>query len=157
MKRWFLWGVVLVAAVVLMKDENRAGTDIAGLEPAQILWVENVAGGVAVATDAGQAGWGMDLARAVSDMEQTAAGQVFLDTAEYLLISPEARKWMPDLCRILRPSCQVCLADGVSDLTAVTEYLTGHEPDFTLGDWRKGETGLPVLYLIEERMYLAKP
>ena len=89
-------------------------------------------------------------------MEMTAFGQVFLDTAEYLLISPEALRWLPELSELLRSSCQVCLADGVADLAAATEYLAVHEPGYTLGDWEKSETGLPVLYSIEERMYLAK-
>lgn len=157
MKRWFLYGAVIAAAVLLMKEENRPGTDIAKLEPARILLVEDVPGGVAIHTDVGQFGLGENLQLAVKDMEQTASGQVFLDTAEYLLIGPGAVEWLPELARLLRSSCQICLAEGVKDLTTAAEYLTTHDPSFTMGDWEKGKDGLAVLHLIEERMYLAKP
>lgn len=157
MKRWILWSLVLLAVVLLMKEENRPGTDIAGLEPVRTLWVEAGSDGLRLAADGGLSGQGADLAAAVKDMEQTAYGQVFLDTAEYLLVSPAAVKWLPELMKILRPSCRVYLADKVTDLETVTEYLSAREPGVTLGDWRKGKTNLPVLYVIEERMYLAKP
>ena len=157
MKKWLLYGVVLVAAVLLINDENGPGSDIAKLEPARILLVEDVPGGVAVRTDMGQLGLGEDLSSAVKDMEETASGQVFLDTAEYLLVSPGAVKWLPELAGILRSSCQLCLAEGVTDPETAAEYLAVHEPSYTLGDWKKGKDGLAVLYLIEERMYLAKP
>ena len=157
MKRWLLYGAALLTAVLLMKDENRQGTDVAKLEPAQILAVEESGGGLSVRTDMGHSGWGTDLESAIADMKMTASGQVFLDTAEYLLVSPGAMKWMPELSELLRSSCQVCLAGEVEELTAVAEFLSGHEPGYTLGDWRKGTVGIPVLYLLKERMYLAEP
>lgn len=156
MKRWLIYGVIALAVVLLMKEENRPGTDVAKLEPARLMWVENVGGGVSLRTDMDHTGWGKNLEAAVQDMEMTAFGQVFLDTAEYLLISPDALRWLPELSELLRSSCQVCLADGVADLAAATEYLAAHKPDYALQDWRKGEKTLPVLYSIEERMYLAK-
>ena len=157
MKRWDIYGIAVLAAVLLMNSENRPGTDIGKLEPARVLLVEAVQDGVAVRTDMGQLGLGEDLPSAVRDMEQTASGQVFLDTAEFLLVGPGAAKWLPELTQILRPSCQLCLAEGVTDLEAAAEYLAVHEPSFTLGDWKKGEKGMAVLLLIEGRMYLAKP
>lgn len=157
MKRWLIYGAVFLAAILLMKEENRPGTDIAKLEPVRLLWAEEVGGGVCLETDMGQSGWGKDLESAVRDMEETASGQVFLDTAEYLVISPGVLKWMPELSQLLRSSCQVCLADGMKDLNEAAEYLAVHEPGFTLRDWQKGEAGMPAIYLLEERMYLAKP
>lgn len=157
MKRWLILGAVALAALLLVKDENRPGTDIAKLEPARVLLAEQVTDGVIISTDLGHSGFGPDLESTVRDMEATASGQVFLDTAEFLLISPGAAKWLPELARRLRSSCQVCIVDGTADLFAAAEYLQTHEPECRLGDWRKGEVVLPTLYFIEERMYLAKP
>lgn len=157
MKRWLIYGMLVLAVVLLMNNENRLGTDIGKLEPARVLLVEDTLGGVAVRTDMGQFGLGEDLSAALRNMEQTASGQVFLDTAEFLLIGPGTAKWLPELTRILRPSCQLCLAEGVVDLEAAAEFLAIHKPSFTLGDWKKGRTGIGVLLIIEERMYLAKP
>ena len=157
MKRWLVCGAVLMAAVLLIKDENRPGVDIAKLEPAQIISVEEKLRGVVLRTDAGHSGWGRDLDGAISDMEASANGLVFLDTAEYLLVATGAEKWVPELTKILRSSCQICQADAGLDLKLAAEYLTAHPPGRTLGDWQKGNAELPMLYYLEERMYLAKP
>lgn len=127
------------------------------MEPVGLLLVEETRGGIGIRTDAGQCGWGVDLSGAIRDMEATAAGQVFLDTAENLLVSPEAARWLPELADRLHASCQLCLAEGVTDPGAATAYLAVHESEVTLGDWKKGSVVLPILYQIEERMYLAKP
>lgn len=157
MKRWLAYGAILLAVVLLVKDEDRPGMDVAKLEPARIISVEEKMGGVLLQTDMGHSGWGRDLNTAISDMESTAAGQVFLDTAEYLLVSPGAVRWMPELSEMLRRSCQICLVDNAPGLKMAAEYLSAHKPGYTLGDWQKGDADLPVLYYLEERMYLAKP
>lgn len=157
MKRWLACGAVLLVAVLLMKNENGPGVNIAKLEPAQVISAESKAGGVLLRTDVGHFGWGKDLAAAIGDMEASASGLVFLDTAEYLLVCPGAEKWVPELSKILRSSCRICLADDETDLRMAAEYLSAHPPGYTLSDWRKGNTELPVLYYLEERMYLAKP
>jgi hypothetical protein len=64
---------------------------------------------------------------------------------------------MPELSEMLRRSCQICLVDNAPDLKMTAEYLSAHKPGYTLGDWQKGDTDLPVLYYLEERMYFAKP
>ena len=153
----FLIGAAVLTAALLLSGENGAGTDIAKLEPAQVLWVEESAGYVSVSTDIGQSGRGTDLAAAVRDMEQAASGTVFLDTAEYLLLSPSAEEWLPELAELLRGSCRVCLVEGTADLEAVGAYLAVHKPGVTLRDCRKGSYGLPLLSVEGERMYLANP
>lgn len=155
MKRWLIGGVMIIA-LALLNGENRTGTDIAELEPAQVLWVDE-AGAVEVRTDMGQMGRGRNLDEAVRDMEQTAAGRVFLETAEYLLVTPGGATRLDELCRLLRPSCKVCLINGNVDLEMAANYLAVHKPAVTLGDFQKGEWRLPILYIKEERMYLANP
>ena len=102
MKRWLIGGVMIIA-LALLNGENRTGTDIAELEPAQVLWVDE-AGAVEVRTDMGQMGRGRNLDEAVRDMEQTATGRVFLETAEYLLVTPGGATRLDELCRLLRPT-----------------------------------------------------
>lgn len=157
MKRWLLCAPLLLAAALLATGENGAARDIGTLEPAQVLLVEESAGRVLVYTDVGHFGQGADLSAAVADMERTAAGYVFLDTAEYLLVDPSALAQMTELSRWLRPSCRMCATVGVKDLTAAGEYLSNHKPSVTLGDIRKGNRDLPILYMEGERMYLANP
>lgn len=157
MRRWLIWCAAIGAAVLLMKAESPAGTDVGKLDPAQVLRVNETAGYVTIGTDMGQLGQGRELAEAVEDMKRTAAGQVFLDTAEYLLLTPSAEKRLPELARLLRPSCRICLIYGAMDLQAVADYLSAHEPELTLGDWKKNKSELPILIVKEERMYLENP
>ena len=156
MKRLILCGMIL-AAVLLLKGEKTAGADIEKLEPAWVLMVDEKAGGVSVSTDMGQRGRGRTLTEAVEDMKTGAAGEVFLDTAEYLLITPSALERLGESLELLRNSCQVCIVNDVDDLAAAGEYLEAHKPGVTLGDCRKGVHNLPVLYLEGDRMTLAKP
>lgn len=159
MKRGLIYAAVLVAAVLLLNREGTAGIDIGKLEPACVLMVEEQAGIVKISTDLGHWGCGDDLAAAVNDMKQGAAGAVFLDTTEYLLLTPMSMGRLDELCALLRNSCQLCVAGEVKmeDLAAVGDYLAVHEPGVTLGDWRKGEYDLPILYMEGDRMELAYP
>lgn len=156
MKRLILGGVILAAAL-LLNGEKTAGVDIGKLEPARVIMVEEKAGTVSVSTDLGQQGRGRTLTEAVADMKAGAAGEVFLDTAEYLLVAPSAVGRLEETFELLRNSCQVSIVNGVDDPAAAGEYLAAHKPGVTLGDCLKGLRDLPVLYLEGERMKLAEP
>ena len=157
MKRGLICGVALVAAVLLLNREGTAGIDIGELEPACVLMVEERAGVVEISTDLGHRGTGRDLAEAMADMRQGTAGVIFLDTTEYLLLTPSAMGRLDELYEVLRNSCQVCVAGGVKDPEAAGEHLAVHEPGVTLGDCRKGNRELPILYMEGDRMKLAYP
>lgn len=155
MKRWAILGIALAALLLLPK--NTAGTDIADLEPVGALRSVSAGGLLSLETDTGQRGVGRNLAEAVADMNETAAGKVFLETAANLLITPAAAKWLPELAEVLRPDCCVCLDLTGKDLAVAAEYLAVHRPDMTLRLYRQGRGSLQVLHVREGRMYLGKP
>ena len=157
MRRWLIWCIALGTAVVLTKGENSARLDIAKLEPAQVLLVEEEAGRVIVTTDMGHLGRGRTLTEAVEDMKQTTAGQVFLDTAEYLLLAPSAERYLPELTQLLRPSCRVCMIYGAMELQTAADYLSVHETGLTLRDWKKNKSEFPKIIASKGRVYLANP
>ena len=154
MKRYLVYACVL-AAVMLMAKQDHPGSDVARLEPVGILRVTEKGGVVSIETDLGHYGTGETLDDAVTDMRQTASGEVFLDTAEFLLISKGGAKWLPELCGLLRPSCQVCLSLGDIELGQAAEYLKFHKPQYSLRLYRKGERNMPLLFEKEGRMHLA--
>jgi hypothetical protein len=94
---------------------------------------------------------------AMDDMKQGAEGAVFLDTTEYLLLTPQAVDQLDELDEFLRNSCQVCVVREVEELSAAGEYLAVHDPEVTLRDWNKGKRDLPILYMEGDRMKLAYP
>ncbi|MBQ9762220.1 MAG: hypothetical protein IJV82_03985 [Oscillospiraceae bacterium] len=125
---------------------------MAKLEAVKTVEISCQNGAVVIRTDTGAAGAGGSLREAFEDLEETAAGTVFLETAEYLLITPECRGLLDALWAYLRPSCVVCLLEGEGDLEKVGTYLDTHQPDITLMDCRAGEEKLPLLLIQEERM-----
>lgn len=130
------------------------GEDVARLEAVKTVEISCQNGAVVIKTDTGAVGVGGSLREAFDDLEETATGTVFLETAEYLLITPECRGLLDALWTYLRPSCAVCLLEGSGDLEKAGEYLDAHKPDTTLMDCRAGEEKLPRLLIQEERMWI---
>jgi hypothetical protein len=94
--------------------------------------------------------------QAFADLKQTASGDIFLETADRLLISPHAVELLPELTDYLRPGCNICVEMGQIDMESVGAFLRIHEPGVTLQDHRAGETALPVLCVVDGRMYLVE-
>lgn len=152
MKRWFFFDALFLAAVLLWKPFD--GTDVARLQPVEVIRVSKQDGMILVETDTGDSGTGADLAGAFGDLKKTTAGEVFLETAEHLLVSSDGLELLPALEDYLRPSCNIYIEKGAADLEQAAEYLTAHESDITLSDYRAGMHALPVLQTAEGRMLL---
>lgn len=153
MKRW-LWYLVAVAAVALLSGKPSAGQDIGKLQPVQTVYLTASDEMVLLQTDTGDWGSGETLADAVQDMKMSAVGEVFLETADYLLVSPQCVGMIPTVMEHLHPSCSVCVAEGKPDLEQVGAFLEHHAPRMTLTRYRAGERGLQTLITQEGRMEL---
>ena len=153
MKRW-LWYAVALALILAVSAESYAGSDVGELQPVQTLRVSEQAGTILVETDTGELGEGDTLDAAFRNMEETALGKLFLDTAEYLLIAPGCVELIPKLTEYLRPSCCVCLTEGDVDLMQVGQFLQIHPPDRTLMEYRAGLNQVPLLKGFDGRMEL---
>ena len=153
MKRWlwYLAAVVLVAALGWMPFH---GTDVAKLQPVELLCVMADGGKVKVQTDTGESGQGAMLQEAVFDLKESTAGEIFLDTADFLLLSESALYLMDEMGAYLRPGCKVCLFTDAPETETAARFLRTHAPDKTLLDYRAGDCSLPRLIIQKERMYL---
>ena len=150
MKRW-LWLGLAVAAFLVGRN---GGTDIGRLQPVQVLMVSKAQEGVLLQTDTGDTGKGRNFELALQNMKDTAPLEIFLDTADYLLLKDGGEDLLPELKGYLRPSCTLCQVKGEPDLTQVGEYLRSHPPKLTLNRWLAGEWGFSVLISREGRMEL---
>lgn len=145
---WYIGTVVLVAILGWMPFQ---GTDVARLQPVELISVSREESQILVETDTGDSGRGQTLELALEDLYNSTPGEIFLETAEYLLITPEAQSLLPELTQTLRPSCKVCLREGEADLAEAAAYLSVHEPRLTLQDYRTGEKDIPKLKMEGER------
>ena len=153
MKKWGFFLAILVA-IGLFGGRNTPGTDISRLEPAQTVRIGQFNGYVTVETDTGAWGMGGDLDAAIKNMNDTANGQVFLETAEFLVVCAEMTHLIPTAADYLRPSCGLCVEAGQTDMVQVGRFLQNHDPAVTLQDYLAGLTDLPTLLTTQEGMLL---
>lgn len=150
---WYLVGL-LVASVVFGRPF--AATDVAKLQPVQVIAVSVDTDSVAVQTDTGDWGTGATLAEALVDLMRTTPGYVFLETAQYLLVTPAAAPLLEELSFYLRPGCSVYMLQDDLELTELAPYLSAHNSDISLRDCMEGECRLPRLVKEGGRVCIAE-
>lgn len=152
MKRWG-WFLLIIASVALLNGRT-GGTDVGRLRPVQVLMVSQSGRGICLRADTGDLGYGKTVAEAMENIRACASGEIFPDTVEYLLLTPEAEPLLEDLSRYLRPSCCLCIVEGEPELSLVGAFLEQHVPEASVRLWRCAEDALPLLIVKEGRMEL---
>lgn len=151
MKRWIVYALAAAALLTLRPKEMK---DVSGLIPVELLYINKEAGLIRAETDTGAVGKGRSLEAALKDLEQTAPGRIFLETADYLIITINTANLLPKLAEVVRPATEVCIGIHV-DAEAVS-YLNAHRPTVTMKDIRAGATVIPTLVRSEERYRYGK-
>ena len=134
MKKWLVFAAAVTAVAILSRRPHPA-RDVAMLEPVQAVYIYQKHGTLCIETDTGAAGSGYTLTEAAADLKASASGEIFLDTAEFLLIDPEVTI-TADFHTLLRPTCGVTFTTAPPDLQATADYLTIHQPSVTLLELR---------------------
>ena len=134
MKKWLFLAAVLIAVAVLSRRPHPA-RDVAKLEPVQVVYVRIDGAEYSVETDTGAKGTGATLTEAAADMKANATAEIFLDTAEFLLLHP-AVPITEEFHTLLRPTCKVTFTTATPDLQAASDYLTIPSPPVTLAQLR---------------------
>lgn len=148
--------LLVYLAVALGLTLLPGGTDVGKLAPAQVVQIYAEEEKWVVRTDLGNEGKGESLEEAFGDLQLRTPGEVFLDTAEYLLISGEAAGELPVLKRWLKKNCLVCINDGVEDLESAAAYLEAHPPGQRLKDCANGTEICDALQEEDGRFRLIK-
>lgn len=130
--------ILTVLALSVLSGRATPATDIGELEPVSTVQIIVTHSGVRIRTDTGADGVGRDLPAAVEDLHNDAGARVFLETADYLLLTNVPEELTPRLLDYFRPSCRICTIRGTPDLTFAAQYLTIHQPPKTLNDLRVG-------------------
>ena len=87
MKKWLVFAAVLITVAILSRRPHPA-RDVAMLEPVQAVYIYQKHGTLCIETDTGASGSGNTLTEAAADLKSSASGEIFLDTAEFLLLDP---------------------------------------------------------------------
>ena len=117
------WGIFLVMLTLLLLPGQ--GKDAAELIPVEVVRVAIQDGQVQIETDTGQTGTGGNWAEAVEKLRAGTAGEIFLDTADVLLVGPGAGNILPQLEGDIRPGCGVYDDRGCGGLPAGPSFGDG--------------------------------
>lgn len=134
MKKWLIPAIVLAAVAVFSRLPHPA-RDIADLKPVRAVYIHMEGRKFHVQTDTGDSGTGPDLTEACADLRSKADGDIFLDTAEFLILDPKV-PITEVFYSLLRPDCRVTFTDMPPDLEKAAAYLSQHPPELTLARLR---------------------
>lgn len=132
MKRMLIYGLILV----LLWFVPVKGEEIADLEPIQAVWLSRNAGEISLKTDTEDAGAGKTVAEALEQMKTQSTGAVYLDTAQFLLVSENALDLVEEIKPMLKGKVLVCRWEG-GDLKAAAKYMESREMGVKLRKWSK--------------------
>ena len=118
--------------------------DIEKLRPVQIVSVYKESNWTVIETDTEDKGIGGTARQALQNMKDTSNGVIYLDTAEYLLVTKQTEEATRELIAELKPSVRMCMTTGVENLKQAVLYLKAHGGLPKLKAWVKGAE-LPVL------------
>lgn len=121
------------------------GTDVGRLHPVEVLVVSAFEEKIIVETDTQLRGTGETIIQAIENLKLTSAGEIFLDTANYVLVTAEAKPLLGELYTVLRPACQVYEFSGTGKWDNVAKYLESHSSNVTLLSYRQGKENVPKL------------
>ena len=133
MKKW-LYPAVFLAAAILSRLPHPA-VDIARLDPVRAIYLYMDGDAMTIETDSGDSGSGPDLEGAYAALRANAYREIFLDTAEFLVLAPDV-PITEAFYELLRPTTQVVFSNGKPDLETISDYLTIHPPEITLAKLR---------------------
>lgn len=142
MKRGILYCIILAVTFLLPVEKQ----DISTLEPIEAVWMGIDGENVVLKTDSGDVGRGVGVEEALADMKISSLGIVYLDTAQYLLVSQNALQQIPSIAVHLKKSVRVCIWDGNGEIFHASRYMKAHLIGCPLRKWKES-TKLYVLTL----------
>ena len=128
-----IYGVLIAAALMMPTKPLELGK----LKPVEVIQIDNRGGRIQIKTDTGDSGDGKTVELAIRDLQETTAGTVYLDTAEYALLPKDAAV-VEQMTPYLKRSVRLCQWEGEMKLDEVAVYLDAHGPKLKLKDYRMG-------------------
>lgn len=125
---------IVILALLFLAPVQRL--DVAKLEPVQTVAVYMNDVDVVLETDTGNKGEGTGVEAALADLEENTPGVIYLDTAQYLLVSERAISYVDSLRKYLSPSVMICLWDENGSVKDAAQYLDVRSDLPKLKDWK---------------------
>ncbi len=124
--------IVLVFMAPVSKE------DIGDLEPIQAIWLSIDDGDVVLKTDTEDFGTGGTVEAAIQTMKKNSEGVVYLDTAQFLLVSENAVEQIENILPHLKSSVKICLWEG-NDVASAARYMQSHNMGYKMKELNAGK------------------
>ena len=122
------------------------GMDIGKLEPVEVVQLYKENGEYVVKTDMDNMGRGESALSSLQNLHDTASAIIYLDTAEYLLVTEDTLQELESLRGKFKGSVKLCKTNGEVNCKDAAKYLDIHGDFVQLKQWKITDT-LPVLSL----------
>ena len=123
MRNKVLYALLIAAAILYPKEKS----DVAKLHPVEVVHIYK-GNQIMIETDTGDVGRGSDINEALKDLKLSTPGTVYLETADFLLISGACFGEIESVEPIMKENVRICIAEPKLDLVKVAEYLSVHKP-----------------------------
>ena len=133
MKRMIAYCLILAATLLVPVQRQ----DIAALEPVQAVYLHWDGDHLVMQTDTLDQGIGQTVQEALSDMQNKSSGIIYLDTAQFLLVTEETVSCVKEIRPMLKESVKVCLWAGEGDLKEGAKYMQSHKIGCKLATWQE--------------------
>ena len=130
MKKGIIYGLLIGGALLMPVERANVGK----LIPVEVVCLRTQGDTVILETDTGEQGAGGTVEAAYEDMEDTAAGIIYLDTAKYLLVQKPDHMHLESVCKYLKGDVRVCCVEQKVNLSEAARYLSVNEPEARLNE-----------------------
>ena len=151
MKRILIYVGILAALLAAPVRPSNIGQ----LHPVQVVSIYKDSNWVVIETDTEDRGIGGSALQALQNLKDTTSGNIYLDTAEYLLLTNDTQEEVEALRTELKKSVQLCMCAKQVDLAEAGKYLSVHGKLPKLEHWKK-DTELPVLSTFGDSLIFLK-
>lgn len=115
--------VLYICILALLPFAPVERLDVAKLEPVQTVAVSIEEGQVVIETDTKNRGQGRSVREAVENLETNTPGVIYLDTAQYLLLTKDATDYSEELKNYMGSLVRVSLWDGKGSVETAAKFL----------------------------------
>ena len=130
MRRIF-YGIILLLMLCVPLER----LDVAKLLPIEAVALYINDGQIVLETDTQDVGKGTGVEEALQNLKDVTPAVVYLDTAEFLLVSEKAMSGVNELSQFIKPSVKVCVCDAAGRVKEAIEYLNVHGNLPVFRDW----------------------
>ena len=126
-------GIVFYVTALSLLLLGGKGTDIGQLRPVELVQLYAKGSLLFLETDTGDVGWGVTVEEAVKKLKETTPGEIYLDTADYLLLEEGLAEYILPLRGYLKRGTKVAYGPKGLDLEETAAYLRIHRPSGRIG------------------------